>query len=783
MCGLAAGAFALGATLGDGRRRRAERRQQAARPSQLAGQRIVVGFDGPEVPPALERMIREGTLAGVVLFAGNFPSRAAGRRLIDRLQAIPPAARPARPAAGDGRSGGRPGEADRRRPERLGARRWANAAPPSAARRDAAPPPTCATSGINVDLAPVLDVARPGGTIAETDRGFGSTAGRSPRPPFPSPRGSRREASPLPPSTSRARRGAGQHRLRGSADRALRSGAAACRRGALPRLRRGGGRDGDAEHRDLPRFLAEARPPSRPDRRPASCAPGSASKASRSPTRSTPSPCATSAAPQRRRVAAARAGVDLLLFTDPRAGRARAGASLLRRLRSGPLARRLRGVGRRVLRLRHELARPGSSARRTSLADRHRVEDAHRVAPGILRRVHRRIGRRDDRLVAGPAVSAAEHRHADAGGDRRRRRPSRRGARGSLSRSRRRRSGLRRVAARQDHRELVAAEPARTSVSRVRPRSTSAISPIMRSPTGWPRVSLTCLKLSRSSISTAPLTSLAAAAGHRSVRRSSSKRRRFFSPVSESSPGLPPQLPHPLVTAPDQDQRAQQRRQREADDGDQKGRLMPGPVGVADDQQPGAVGDPDRRPRRLVERDVGSPATGSPARAAAASVSSGSAAVAAAARTGSWKPPVANPTRASRRCAARRDRSTVGVDRLEDVDADTAERQPHRVGRRRPAAVASAEQHGARRGRRRCHSRTASWRRVRSRRREGERVIGGPVAGHPKVTQRGALDDRNAAPALEFRPFFPRDRLHERGRREGAGPEQGVGEGVELVLG
>ena len=29
--------------------------------------------------------------------------------------------------------------------------------------------------GVNVDLAPVLDVARPGGTIAETERGFGST--------------------------------------------------------------------------------------------------------------------------------------------------------------------------------------------------------------------------------------------------------------------------------------------------------------------------------------------------------------------------------------------------------------------------------------------------------------------------------------------------------------------------------------------------------------------------------------------------------------------------------
>ena len=32
--------------------------------------------------------------------------------------------------------------------------------------------------GINVDLAPVLDVARPGGVIAATERGFGSTARR-----------------------------------------------------------------------------------------------------------------------------------------------------------------------------------------------------------------------------------------------------------------------------------------------------------------------------------------------------------------------------------------------------------------------------------------------------------------------------------------------------------------------------------------------------------------------------------------------------------------------------
>src|SRR5436305_13362578 len=30
--------------------------------------------------------------------------------------------------------------------------------------------------GVNVDLAPVLDVPRPGGTIASTERGFGSSA-------------------------------------------------------------------------------------------------------------------------------------------------------------------------------------------------------------------------------------------------------------------------------------------------------------------------------------------------------------------------------------------------------------------------------------------------------------------------------------------------------------------------------------------------------------------------------------------------------------------------------
>src|SRR3954470_16015126 len=85
---LAVLAVAFGASLGDG---------QSPRPGpattlglgQLAGERIVVGVTGTSIPPGLRGAVRRGRVAGVVLFAGNFPSRAAGRRLIAELQAIP----------------------------------------------------------------------------------------------------------------------------------------------------------------------------------------------------------------------------------------------------------------------------------------------------------------------------------------------------------------------------------------------------------------------------------------------------------------------------------------------------------------------------------------------------------------------------------------------------------------------------------------------------------------------------------------------------------------------
>jgi beta-N-acetylhexosaminidase len=116
-------------------------------------------------------------VAGVVLFAENFPSRAAGRRLIGRLQGIK---RP--PKLGDpllimvDQEGGlvkRVGGAPTASARQMGARGAG-----FSAQQGRATAANLRELGVNVDLAPVLDVGRPGGVIDETDRAFGSTAAR-----------------------------------------------------------------------------------------------------------------------------------------------------------------------------------------------------------------------------------------------------------------------------------------------------------------------------------------------------------------------------------------------------------------------------------------------------------------------------------------------------------------------------------------------------------------------------------------------------------------------------
>jgi beta-N-acetylhexosaminidase len=174
LAGLAAGAFALGAALGDSPAPQGEVASTLPIPH-LAGERIVVGVSGTGVSPSLSKAIGAGRVAGVVLFADNFPSRAAGTRLIARLQAIrrPPALRDPLLVTIDQEGGlvkrisGAPTASAQEMGERGGAFSREQGRRTAANLRDL---------GVNVDLAPVLDVARPGGTIAATERGFGATA-------------------------------------------------------------------------------------------------------------------------------------------------------------------------------------------------------------------------------------------------------------------------------------------------------------------------------------------------------------------------------------------------------------------------------------------------------------------------------------------------------------------------------------------------------------------------------------------------------------------------------
>lgn len=174
---LAVGAFACGVTLGDGSGSPPPSVAETLPATQLAGERIVAGLRGTSISPGLREAIREGRVAGIVLFAENLPSRAAGRRLIAELQAIP------RPPKLDDpllvmtdQEGGlvkRIGGAPTASAQEMGERGAAFSA--RQGRRTAA---NLRDLGINVDLAPVLDVGRPGGVIAATERSFGTTSAR-----------------------------------------------------------------------------------------------------------------------------------------------------------------------------------------------------------------------------------------------------------------------------------------------------------------------------------------------------------------------------------------------------------------------------------------------------------------------------------------------------------------------------------------------------------------------------------------------------------------------------
>jgi beta-N-acetylhexosaminidase len=144
---------------------------------QLAGQRVVAGFEGTRVPGSLKRMIRKGRLAGVVLFADNLPTEAAARTVVDELRSI----RRPRPVGEPllvmvDQEGGLvkrlPG------PPTMSASAMGGRGPAASRRQGRRTGRYLRGFGINVDLAPVLDIGHPGGEIAATGRAFGSRAGR-----------------------------------------------------------------------------------------------------------------------------------------------------------------------------------------------------------------------------------------------------------------------------------------------------------------------------------------------------------------------------------------------------------------------------------------------------------------------------------------------------------------------------------------------------------------------------------------------------------------------------
>jgi beta-N-acetylhexosaminidase len=321
---------------------------------QLAGQRLIAGFNGPDPPPALLGMIRRGEVAGLILFDDNLRSRRRAAGWIRRLQSRrrPPGLEAPLLVMADQEGGlvkriggapdasaaemGRRGAAYSRRQGRLTARNLRSA-------------------GINVDLAPVLDVGRPGSAMREEQRSFGASAARVVETAIPFARaledgGVAATAKHFPGlgaaalntdvAVQRVQLPAAE--LRGIDERPYRRFAAV--EGDLVMLSTAIYPALSSTPAAFSRAIATAELRRRVGFGGVSISDSLQTVAARSV-----------GGPVQVGLAAARAGTDLLLFTDFRAA-ARAGGALLDRLRSGRLDRaRFENSVQRVLELRDAL--------------------------------------------------------------------------------------------------------------------------------------------------------------------------------------------------------------------------------------------------------------------------------------------------------------------------------------------------------------------------------------------------------------------------------------------
>jgi beta-N-acetylhexosaminidase len=324
----------------------------------LAGQRLVAGFDGRRLPRALKRMIRDGRLAGVVLSSDNLQSRDHARGLIRRLQAIhrPRGLRDPMLVMIDQEGGlvkRLPGAPD------ASAQAMGRRGADYSRRQGARTARSLKGVGVNVDLAPVLDVGRPGSVIRAQHRSFGGRPRRVIR-------------TAIPFATAMEDRGVaatGKHfpglgAAPESTDLAVQRIRLA--RGELRRVDERPYRAFAASDGDM--VMISAAIYTHFSHKPAAFTKRIATRELRARLGfegvSITDALETESArqfggPARVGVAAARAGTDLLLFTGDYHGAARAGRALTRRLRSGELPRPpFEESVRRVLDLRSRIA-PG----------------------------------------------------------------------------------------------------------------------------------------------------------------------------------------------------------------------------------------------------------------------------------------------------------------------------------------------------------------------------------------------------------------------------------------
>lgn len=174
LAGLLAAGFVTPAALG------ADAGGQAAQPDptagltprQLVGQRMIYSYDGTRPPAALVGRIARGEVAGVILFASNVGSRPELRATLRRLQSIRrPAGLTAPLIVAIDQEGGevkRLSGAPTLSPAQLGRRDDVGLA----RHQGAATAANLHDVGVNVDLAPVVDVGRPGTFEQRSQRSY-----------------------------------------------------------------------------------------------------------------------------------------------------------------------------------------------------------------------------------------------------------------------------------------------------------------------------------------------------------------------------------------------------------------------------------------------------------------------------------------------------------------------------------------------------------------------------------------------------------------------------------